>query len=92
MPRLLDSVATGESLALDFDHRNRTVCWLDRGKAALNCAPVDRLEDSWQLPQVGQTGRLADCQTGRLADWQTDRLADWQTGRLAEWQSGRLAD
>ena len=54
MPRLLASVATGESLALDFDHRNRTVCWLDRGKATLHCAPVERMEESWELPQVGQ--------------------------------------
>ena len=65
---LLGKVATHETLALDFDHRNRSMCWVDHGpgtqRASLRCASVDRLDDTWTLPepdllQYSSLGQLA---------------------------------
>ena len=49
-------VKTRETLALDFNHRNRSLCWVAHGKKAashLRCSSVDGLGDgvmAWTLP------------------------------------------
>ncbi|GLH07806.1 LOW QUALITY PROTEIN: Putative vitellogenin receptor, partial [Gryllus bimaculatus] len=41
-------------LALDFDHRNRSVCYIhlsdSSGPSILSCSPVKNLQESWDLP------------------------------------------
>ena len=50
-------VPTHETLALDFLHRNRSLCWISHQQQANNdasdmkCAKIDNLSESWNMPQ-----------------------------------------
>jgi hypothetical protein len=41
-----------QTLALEFSHRNRSLCFLQHksSNAKLTCANIDNLNDSWDLP------------------------------------------
>ena len=45
-------VKTKEALALDFIHRNRTVCWISHEDNLMKCALINALNSYWTLPQL----------------------------------------
>ena len=53
---LIDRVQSQETVALDFDHRNQTICWISNTpyksahNSSLKCAKIDKLHYSWNLP------------------------------------------
>lgn len=46
------SIAQLQTLALEFDHRNRTLCYVrnNGSSALLSCADIDDLSHAWDLP------------------------------------------
>lgn len=46
------SIAQLQTLALEFDHRNRTLCYVrnNGSSALLSCADIDNLSHTWDLP------------------------------------------
>jgi hypothetical protein len=46
------SLAPLQTLALEFSHRNRSLCFVQHksSNAKLTCANIDNLNDSWDLP------------------------------------------
>ncbi len=60
----LGVVGTHETLSLDFDHRNRSLCWIahyaskeaQKGRrktfSAMICSGVDDLSQSWEMPPL----------------------------------------
>lgn len=47
----LSTVPVKESLAMDFDHKNQTVCWINHegNETVMQCAKAFNLEDRWTL-------------------------------------------
>jgi hypothetical protein len=46
------SLAPVQTLALEFNHRNRSLCFVHHifSSAKLSCADIDNLNESWDLP------------------------------------------
>ena len=53
---LIGRAPSQETLALDFNHRNQTICWISNAplksghNSSLKCAKIDKLHNSWNLP------------------------------------------
>ena len=55
----INKISTHETLAIDFDHRNRTICWVAHNqsnktvkiRSNLKCVNIDTMADPWNLPQ-----------------------------------------
>ncbi|XP_039297489.1 low-density lipoprotein receptor-related protein 1 isoform X2 [Nilaparvata lugens] len=61
-----EQVVRLQTLAIEFNHRNRTVCFIN-GANQLSCAPVDSLERRWLLPKHKVFQLTAD--THIALDW-----------------------